>query len=102
MPETRRRISPLAKAKHSRAAPAEPATLLSEKIASLVDTHERLVWPYDVVSAMQTLKAHADDLQALIDAASTSGSRIGELAATMDATPVRNPPRRARGAELER
>jgi hypothetical protein len=40
---------------------------------------------------MQTLKAHADHLQALIDVASTSGSRIGELAATMDATPGPEP-----------
>jgi hypothetical protein len=102
MPETRRRISLLAKAKHSQAAPAGPAALLSEKIASLVDTYERLVWPHDVVSAMQTLKTHADDLQALIDVASTSGFRIGELAATMDATPVRNPPGRVRRAKAQK
>ena len=76
----------MAKTKPSQAAPAGPPVSLSETISSLVDTHARLDWPQDVVGAMQALKAHADRLQALIDTASKSGGKIGDLAARLDAT----------------
>ena len=75
----------MAKAKPSQAASAGRPAPLSETIVSLVDVHERIDWPHDVVSAMQTLKAHADRLQALIDTAAESGTKIGDLAARMDA-----------------
>ena len=73
------------KVKSSHPAHAGPSAPLSEKIASLADAHGRLDWPRDVVHAMQALKANADRLQALIDTASQSGSKIGDLAATMEA-----------------
>jgi hypothetical protein len=93
MPKTRRRTSPLANATPSRAGPAGPPASLSENISLLLDTHGGLDWPHEVVRAMQMLKAHADRLQALIDAASTSGSRIGDLAARMDAASGSEPVR---------
>jgi hypothetical protein len=70
--------------------PSQAASLgrpaqLSETIISLADGRERVDWPHDVVSAMQMLKAHADRLQALIDTAAESGTKIGDLAARMDA-----------------
>jgi hypothetical protein len=73
------------KAKPPHAAPTGRPAPLSETISSLVDAHGRLDWPHDVVRAMQALKANADRLQAVIDAASTSGAQIGDLAATMGA-----------------
>ena len=75
----------MAKAKSSQAAPAGRPAPLSETIGSLADAHGRLDWPHDVVRAMQALKANAERLQAVIDAASASGSKIGELAARMGA-----------------
>lgn len=75
----------MAKPKSSQAAPARPPVSLSETISSLVDAHGRLDWPQDVVRAMQALKAHVDRLQAVVDAASASGSKIGDLAARMEA-----------------
>jgi hypothetical protein len=85
MARMRRGTALLAKAKPSQAAPAGRPALLSEKISSLADAHGRLDWPSDVVRAMQALKVQADRLQALIDTASQSGSKIGDLAATMEA-----------------
>lgn len=77
----------MAKSKSSQAAPAGRPAALSEQIVSLADTHDRLDWPHDVVRAMHELKANAERLQTLIETASTSGSRIGDLAATMGADP---------------
>ena len=64
---------------------------MSEKISSLVGAHERLDWPNDVVRAMRALKVQAERLQAMVDAAAVSGSKIGDLAATMDAAPGPEP-----------
>lgn len=74
----------MAKRKPSQTAPAAPQASLSEQIASLADAHGRLDWPNDVVVAMQALKDEAERVQAVVDAATASGSKIGDLAATLD------------------
>ena len=74
----------MAKTKPSQAAPGGPPVSLSDRSPFIV--MDRLDWPQDVVCAMQVLKAHADRLQALVDTASQSGCKIGDLAARMDAT----------------
>ena len=77
----------MAKRKPSQAAPAAPQASLSEQIATLADAHERLDWPDDVVLAMQALKDQADRVQAVVDAATESSAKIGDLAAAMDGAP---------------
>ena len=75
----------MAKARSGQSA-AEAASL-SDKISSLARTQRGIEWPARVVDAMRALKDHADRLQALADTAAAGGSKIGDLAATMDADP---------------
>lgn len=74
----------MTKPKPSQATPAGRRRPLSETISSLADAHERLDWPHDVVSAMWTLKAQAERVQAVVDAASASGAKIGHLAGALE------------------